>query len=66
MHLIPNLDPPHLERFLAAGMNWVPYAADIVVMRDAMNDHLRRLRGMCGDEYTRHGGSEEVAAPCFY
>ncbi len=39
-----------LRRFLNAGLNWIINGADIVVMRDAMNEQLRNLRALAGDD----------------
>jgi 4-hydroxy-2-oxoheptanedioate aldolase len=38
-----------LQRLLAAGMNWLINAADVIIMREAMNSQLRVLRQMAGD-----------------
>jgi len=51
LHLIPALKPSYLQRFLKAGMNWILHVADIVIMRNALNDQLRQLRQMAGDVY---------------
>jgi len=36
------------ERYLAAGMNWLLHSADVIVLRDALNDQLARLRAVAG------------------
>jgi 4-hydroxy-2-oxoheptanedioate aldolase len=41
-----KMKPDDLQRLLDAGMNWLLNASDIVIMRDAMRDQFRRLRGL--------------------
>jgi len=33
-----------LERFLEAGMNWLLNSADVIIMREALNDQFSKLR----------------------
>jgi hypothetical protein len=65
LHLSSIISSDNIHRFYDAGMNWVPYGADIIVMREAMNQHLRHLREIKGDVYSRTGGNSEGVRPCF-
>jgi len=38
-----------LQRFFDAGMNWVINGSDVTIMRDAVNNQLRRLRKIAGE-----------------
>jgi 4-hydroxy-2-oxoheptanedioate aldolase len=54
-----NLEERTLRRFIDAGMNWFLNGADIIVMRDAMNAQLRRLREIVGESQVHTGAKPE-------
>jgi 4-hydroxy-2-oxoheptanedioate aldolase len=41
--------PEHLDRFFAAGMNWIVNGADVVIARDEVRRQMSRLRELAGD-----------------
>lgn len=61
-----SMEPGFFARLRDAGMNWMLHSADITVLGNAMNNQLRQLRGLCGDEFTvsisREAGSQVTQA----
>ncbi len=59
-----DLKPEVLQRFLDAGMNWLPNSADITIGRDETNRQLRQLRRQAGDVYQRGDKLLQPMATC--
>lgn len=56
-----DLTIPHFKPFLDAGMNFMFHIADVIKMRDKMNDEFVDLRKTYGDTYTREGARNAPA-----